>query len=36
MLAPPEIAITSRGETHLAYQVAGSGPPDVVFVGYEA
>lgn len=32
MLEPPEIAITSQGETHLAYQVAGSGPPDVVFV----
>jgi class 3 adenylate cyclase len=33
VLAPPEVAFASNGRTHLAYQVAGSGPPDMVFVG---
>lgn len=32
MFSPPEPAFTRQGGTHLAYQVAGTGPPDVVFV----
>jgi class 3 adenylate cyclase/pimeloyl-ACP methyl ester carboxylesterase len=33
MLAPPAIKFAQHGDTHLAYQSAGSGPPDLVFVG---
>lgn len=33
MLDPPNIEFTRNGATHLAYQVAGAGPPDIVFVG---
>ena len=33
MLAPPRIQFAVRNETHLAYQVGGQGPPDIVFVG---
>jgi pimeloyl-ACP methyl ester carboxylesterase len=33
VLAPPEVAFARNGPTHLAHQVAGSGPPDMVFVG---
>ena len=33
MLDAPRIAFALRNGTHLAYQVAGSGSPDIVFVG---
>ncbi len=33
MLAAPPIEFAQRGGTHLAYQVAGTGPPDIVYVG---
>jgi class 3 adenylate cyclase len=33
MLAPPAINFAQHDGTHLAYQSAGSGPPDLVFVG---
>ena len=33
MLAPPRIQFAVRNGTHLAYQVGGEGPPDLVFVG---
>ena len=33
MLAPPRIQFAVRNGTHLAYQVGGQGPPDIVFVG---
>ena len=33
MLEAPEIHFAKRGDVHLAYQVAGAGPPDIVFVG---
>ena len=33
MLAAPAVQFARRGETHLAYQVVGSGPPDIVYVG---
>jgi class 3 adenylate cyclase len=33
VLAPPQVSFARRGGTHLAYQVAGTGPPDLVFVG---
>ncbi len=33
MLDPPNIEFARNGATHLAYQVAGAGPPDIVFVG---
>ena len=33
MLDAPPIEFALRGETHLAYQVAGTGPPEIVFVG---
>ncbi len=33
MLAPPRIEFAVRNGTHLAYQVEGQGPPDIVFVG---
>ena len=32
MLHAPDIQFAQRGRTHLAYQVAGSGPPDIVYV----
>jgi len=32
MLAPPEVAFARHDGVHLAYQVAGTGPPDIVFV----
>lgn len=32
MLAPPEVRFARHGDVHLAYQVAGEGPPDLVFV----
>ena len=32
MLAPPAIKFAQHDDTHLAYQSAGSGPPDLVFV----
>ena len=33
MLEVPEIHFVKRGNVHLAYHVAGIGPPDIVFVG---
>jgi class 3 adenylate cyclase len=33
VLAAPAVQFARRGETHLAYQVVGSGPPDIVYVG---
>ena len=33
MLDPPNTEFARNGATHLAYQVAGAGPPDIVFVG---
>ncbi len=33
MLAPPAIEFARHHGRHLAYQVAGTGPPDIVFVG---
>jgi class 3 adenylate cyclase/esterase/lipase len=33
VLTPPDIQFARHGSTHLAYQVSGSGPPDLVFVG---
>ncbi len=33
MFAPPRIEFAEHDGLHLAYQVAGSGPPDIVFVG---
>lgn len=33
MLTPPSVQFARHGESHLAYQVAGAGPPDLVFVG---
>ena len=33
MLDAPRIEFAVRDGTHLAYQVAGSGPPEIVFVG---
>lgn len=33
VLTPPEIQFVRRGPTHLAFQVSGQGPPDLVFVG---
>ena len=33
MLSPPEVQFAVRNGLHLAYQVAGEGPPDMVFVG---
>ena len=33
MLEAPEIHFVKRGNVHLAYHVAGIGPPDIVFVG---
>ncbi len=33
MLAPPRPEFARRDGLHLAYQVAGAGPPDLVFVG---
>jgi len=32
MLAPPAIEFARRGRNHLAFQVAGTGPPDFVYV----
>ncbi len=32
MLAAPPIQFAQRGRTHLAYQVVGTGPPDIVYV----
>jgi class 3 adenylate cyclase/pimeloyl-ACP methyl ester carboxylesterase len=32
-LNPPEVQFAVRNGLHLAYQVAGEGPPDLVFVG---
>jgi class 3 adenylate cyclase len=33
VLVAPSIQFAQRGGTHLAYQVAGTGPPDIVYVG---
>jgi class 3 adenylate cyclase len=33
VLAAPPIEFAQSGDGHLAYQVAGTGPPDLVFVG---
>lgn len=33
MFAAPAVQFAERGPTHLAYQVAGVGPPDIVYVG---
>jgi pimeloyl-ACP methyl ester carboxylesterase len=33
MLAPPPIQFAERGGSHLAYQIAGAGPTEIVFVG---
>ena len=33
MLAPPRIEFVTRNGSHLAYQVAGTGPAEIVFVG---
>ena len=33
MLSAPPIEFAEGGDGHLAYQVAGTGPPDLVFVG---
>jgi class 3 adenylate cyclase/pimeloyl-ACP methyl ester carboxylesterase len=33
MLAPPPVEFVVRRGVHIAYQSAGSGPPDIVFVG---
>jgi class 3 adenylate cyclase/pimeloyl-ACP methyl ester carboxylesterase len=33
VLEAPEIHFVKRGNVHLAYHVAGVGPPDIVFVG---
>jgi pimeloyl-ACP methyl ester carboxylesterase len=33
VLTAPDIQFAQRGRTHLAYQVAGTGPPDIVYVG---
>jgi hypothetical protein len=33
VLDAPPLGFALRGETHLAYQVAGTGPPEIVFVG---
>ncbi len=33
MLTPPPIEFVVRDGVHIAYQVAGAGPPDIVFVG---
>ena len=33
VLDAPRIAFALRNSTHIAYQVAGSGSPDIVFVG---
>jgi len=33
MLSAPAIEFALRDGTHLAYQTAGTGPPDLVFVG---
>jgi len=33
MLTPPRVEFARHGESHLAYQVTGAGPPDLVFVG---
>jgi class 3 adenylate cyclase len=33
VLVAPAVQFAQRGETHLAYQVVGSGPPDIVYVG---
>jgi class 3 adenylate cyclase len=33
MLAAPAVQFAQRGRNHLAYQVAGTGPPDIVYVG---
>jgi class 3 adenylate cyclase len=33
VLAAPPIQFAQRGRTHLAYQVAGTGPPEIVYVG---
>jgi class 3 adenylate cyclase len=33
MLHAPPVEFARSGDAHLAYQVAGSGPPDIVYVG---
>jgi class 3 adenylate cyclase len=33
VLTPPDVQFARRGPTHLAFQVSGAGPPDMVFVG---
>jgi class 3 adenylate cyclase/pimeloyl-ACP methyl ester carboxylesterase len=33
MLAPPDVQFVVRRGVHIAYQSAGSGPPEIVFVG---